>query len=166
MIRREVALIGTASHSPAPATAVLMPTIRPWASVSAPPELPAFSAASVWMTSSITRRLRPDHAGMERPRPLTTPAVTEPESPSGLPTAMTSCPTLRATLSVKSVVAQKLIPKSGPGRGEARVQLPALHCGDPDPLQLDAFGVADDGFEGLHYAHRDRGVGPVPDVEH
>lgn len=115
---------------------------------------------------SITRRLRPDHTGMERPRPLTTPAVTETESPSGLPTAMTSCPTLRATLSVKSVVVHELVSKFGPGRGEARVQLPALHGGDPDPLQLDAFGVADDGFEGLHYAHRDRGVGPVPDVEH
>ena len=93
MIRRDVALMGTARPSPTPATAVLMPTIRPRASANAPPELPGLRAASVWMTSSITRRFRPDQTGMERPSPLTTPAVTEPESPSGLPTAMTSWPT-------------------------------------------------------------------------
>lgn len=102
MIRREVALTGTARPSPAPATAVLMPTILPRASASAPPELPGLRAASVWMTSSIIRRLRPDQTGMERPSPLTTPAVTEPESPSGLPTAMTNCPTLSDSASPRS----------------------------------------------------------------
>ena len=55
MIRREVALIGTASPRPTPATAVLMPITRPCESASAPPELPGFSAASVWMTSSTIR---------------------------------------------------------------------------------------------------------------
>ena len=51
------------------------------------------SAASVWMTSSTTRAVRPSRVGSERPSPLTTPAVTEPASPSGLPTATTSWPT-------------------------------------------------------------------------
>src|SRR5207244_1940905 len=36
-------------------TAVLTPTTRPRASTSGPPELPGFSAASVWITSSISR---------------------------------------------------------------------------------------------------------------
>ena len=51
-----------------------MPTTRPWESASAPPELPGLSAASVWMTSSISRAggaaarrharpRRADHAG-------------------------------------------------------------------------------------------------------
>ena len=40
-----------------PATAVLIPTTRPRPSASAPPELPGFSAASVWITFS-TRRPR------------------------------------------------------------------------------------------------------------
>ena len=39
----------------------------------AAPELPGFSAASVWMMSSISR---PDRARSDRPRALTTPAVT------------------------------------------------------------------------------------------
>src|SRR5438093_1598954 len=41
-----------------------------------PPELPGLSAASVWMTSSINR---PDCDLSERPRALTTPAVTAAE---------------------------------------------------------------------------------------
>ena len=73
-----------------PATAVLMPTIRPAESARAPPELPGFSAASVWMTSSITRPAPPERVGSDRPSALTTPAVTEPARPSGLPTATTS----------------------------------------------------------------------------
>src|SRR5438270_684707 len=93
MIRRVVSLTGTASPSPQPATAVLMPTTRLAESASAPPELPGLSAASVWMTSSTTRAVRPSRVGSDRPTPLTTPAVTEPARPSGLPTATTSCPT-------------------------------------------------------------------------
>jgi hypothetical protein len=46
MMRREMALIGAASPTPTPATAVLMPITRPWESASAPPELPGFNAAS------------------------------------------------------------------------------------------------------------------------
>jgi hypothetical protein len=89
MIRRVVAFTGTAMPRPTPATAVLMPTTRAPESASAPPEFPGLSAASVWMTSSISR----PRAGRDRPSALTTPAVTEPASPSGFPTATTSCPT-------------------------------------------------------------------------
>ena len=64
MIRLVVAFIGTARPSPTPATAVLMPTTRPEASASAPPELPGLSAASVWITSSISRAVVRPRAGM------------------------------------------------------------------------------------------------------
>src|SRR4051812_40054614 len=102
MIRRVVSLIGTASPRPHPATAVLMPTTRQEESASAPPELPGLSAASVWMTSSTTRAVRPSRVGSERPRPLTTPAVTDPARPSGLPTATTSWPTRSAPASPRT----------------------------------------------------------------
>src|SRR5690606_24406972 len=87
---RVVPLTGTASPTPAPATAVLTPTTRAWESASAPPELPGLSAASVWITSSMSRTDEPLRAGSDRPSPETTPAVTDPASPSGLPTATTS----------------------------------------------------------------------------
>ena len=93
MIRRVVALTGTAIPTPIPATAVLIPTTRAWLSASAPPELPGLRAASVWITSSIRRTAAPLRVGSDRPRALTTPAVTEPARPSGLPTATTSWPT-------------------------------------------------------------------------
>ena len=41
----------------------------------------------------------PLRVGSERPRALTTPAVTDPASPSGLPTATTSWPTTRSSAS-------------------------------------------------------------------
>ena len=87
------ASIGTARPSPIPATAVLMPTTRPRESASAPPELPGLSAASVWITFSTRRLARPSRAASDRPSALTTPAVTVPANPSGLPMATTSCPT-------------------------------------------------------------------------
>src|SRR5215469_11129832 len=101
MIRRVVALTGTARPSPTPATAVLMPTTRECASASAPPELPGLSAASVWITSSTRPASRP-RVGSDRPTALTTPAVTEPARPSGLPTATTSWPTTRLSASPSS----------------------------------------------------------------
>ena len=82
-----------------PATAVFTPTMRPFPSASTPPELPGFSAASVWMTSSMTR---PDAVGSERPRFETMPAVTLPARPSGLPSATTSWPTLSCAASPNS----------------------------------------------------------------
>ena len=93
MIARVAASIGTASPRPTPATAVLMPTTRPRESASAPPELPGLSAASVWMTFSTSRLARPSRVASERPSALTTPAVTVPAKPSGLPMATTSWPT-------------------------------------------------------------------------
>jgi hypothetical protein len=85
-----VSLIGTASPKPTPATAVLTPITRPSPSASAPPELPGFSAASVWITFSTSRVAERERVGSERPRAETTPAVTEPLKPSGLPIATTS----------------------------------------------------------------------------
>src|SRR2546423_1041563 len=46
-----------------------MPTTRPKESTRAPPELPGFSAASVWITLSIIRSVLPDRAGTDRPLP-------------------------------------------------------------------------------------------------
>ena len=60
---------------------------------SAPPELPGLSAASVWITLSIVRTVAASRAGSERPSAETTPAVTEPAKPCGLPIATTSWPT-------------------------------------------------------------------------
>ena len=70
-----------------------MPTTRPRESASAPPELPGLSAASVWMTFSTSRLDRPSRVDSDRPSALTTPAVTVPAKPSGLPMATTSWPT-------------------------------------------------------------------------
>ena len=53
--------------------AVFTPITSPRESTSGPPELPGLSAASVWITSSISR---PDCDRSERPSALTTPAVT------------------------------------------------------------------------------------------
>ncbi len=80
-ITNSAVLLDTAKHSACapPIIAVLIPTTSPDAETSGPPELPGLSAASVWITSSINRPLRPRS---ERPRAETTPAVTvelEPE---------------------------------------------------------------------------------------
>ena len=79
-----------------------MPTTREWLSASAPPELPGLRAASVWITSSISRPAPAVRVGRDRPRALTTPAVTEPARPSGLPTATTSWPTTSSSASPSS----------------------------------------------------------------
>ncbi len=89
-MRRVVALIGTASPSPTPATRVTTPITLPRESAGAPPQFPGTEAASVWMTSSMTRPARREDTGTARPSALTTPAVTDPAKPSGLPTATTS----------------------------------------------------------------------------
>src|SRR5215471_5682258 len=72
-------------------TAVLMPTTSPWEDTSGPPELPGLSAASVWITSSMSR---PERARSDRPSAETTPVVTVDSNPSGLPMAITSWPRL------------------------------------------------------------------------
>src|SRR5690348_520248 len=104
MMLRVVSLIGTARPSPYPATAVLIPTTSPDDVASAPPELPGFSAASVWITLSMMRVVPPDRLGSDRPSALTTPAVTLPARPSGCrlrrpavrPAATTRRPAARA----------------------------------------------------------------------
>ena len=84
-------LLATAKQMPwAPAiTAVLMPMTSPREDTSGPPELPGLSAASVWITSSISR---PVLERSDRPSADTTPAVTVDSKPSGLPIATTSWP--------------------------------------------------------------------------
>ena len=84
-------LLATAKQMPcAPAiTAVLMPITSPREDTSGPPELPGLSAASVWITSSISRPVR---ARSDRPSAEITPAVTVDSKPSGLPIATASWP--------------------------------------------------------------------------
>ena len=143
MISRVVELIGTARPTPMPATAVLTPTIRPALSASTPPLLPGLSAASVWITSSTTR---PDWVGSERPRPETTPAVTLPASPSGLPSATTSWPTRSVAASphgtgggVAPSARSTARSESGSRPTTVAVELGAVAEGD-----LDAVGAGDD----------------------
>ncbi len=69
--------------------AVLTPITSPRAFSSGPPELPGFSAASVWITSGISR---PVPERMLRPSALTMPAVTVCSKPSGLPIAIAISP--------------------------------------------------------------------------
>ena len=140
MIRRVVALIGTARPSPMPAIAVLMPTTRPRPLASAPPELPGLRAASVWITFSMIRAgRRPAGAGRARPRAETTPAVTEPSKPCGLPIATTSWPTRSSSASPSSAGASppssaRTIARSESGsrpRTEKRSSRPSVNAARP-----------------------------------
>ena len=70
-------------------TAVFTPTTSPCDDTSGPPELPGLSAASVWITSSISRPVRERKL---RPSAETTPVVTVDSKPSGLPMAITNWP--------------------------------------------------------------------------
>src|SRR5438105_9190341 len=85
-------LLGIAKPMPAPPEAprVGIPTTWPARFVSAPPLLPGLMGALVW-----TRPLRVTDrdSGMSRLSALTSPWVTEPESPYGLPMASTISPT-------------------------------------------------------------------------
>ena len=64
-----------------------MPTTCPLALISGPPELPGFTATSVWMKGTMPS------SGSERPLALTTPAVTLFSKPNGEPMASTHSPT-------------------------------------------------------------------------
>src|SRR3954447_17668947 len=108
-IRRVVSLIGTARPSPTPATAVLIPTTQPSPLASAPPELPGFSAASVCTTFSTSRSAPRGPTGSERPSALTTPAVTLPPKPRGLPIATTSWPTRSSPASPSCAATRSLV---------------------------------------------------------
>ena len=82
---------------------MLMPTSSPRVLTSAPPLLPGFTAASVWMNDSILLRSEPPDM-MPRPLALTMPAVTVEFRLNGLPTAKTHSPTLSCSESPKGSV--------------------------------------------------------------
>ncbi len=69
-----------------------MPTTWPRVLNSGPPELPGFTATSVWMKGTSSS------SGSERPLALTTPAVTEFSKPNGEPIASTHSPTRKVLL--------------------------------------------------------------------
>ncbi len=73
--------------------AKLTPITFPSELISGPPELPGFTAASVWITSSYTLVVEPNHPEevvTDLFTPLITPVVTLPAySPKGLPIAIT-----------------------------------------------------------------------------
>src|SRR5439155_1523431 len=71
-----------------------MPMTFPSMFSSGPPELPGLIEASVWMKSVNVRPSSFD--GTERPSAETTPVVTEPLRPNGLPTATTVSPIIRS----------------------------------------------------------------------
>ena len=82
---------GTANPMPCAhgSIAVVIPTTAPCASTSGPPELPGFTAASVWTSPSSTS---PRAAGRFRCSAETTPVVTDRSKPSGFPIASTTRP--------------------------------------------------------------------------
>ena len=85
-----------------PATAVLIPTTRPWASAERAARV-ARVQRSVGLDDVVDDAHRRARARRERrPRAETTPAVTEPPNPCGFPIATTSCPTRRRLASPSS----------------------------------------------------------------
>ena len=65
-------------------------------------------AASVWITFSTIRIVDPERVGNERPSAETTPAVTDPAKPFGLPIATTSWPTWSRSASPSSAATTPL----------------------------------------------------------
>jgi hypothetical protein len=141
-MRLVVALIGTASPKPIPATAVLTPTTFPLPSERAPPEFPGLRAASVWITFSMIRTVLRFRVGRPRPRALITPAVTDPVKPRGLPTATTSCPTLSVSASPSSACGRSPAPTRTTARSE-RGSAPITCHSSSRPSTSDAEPPAD-----------------------
>ena len=79
-----------------------MPTTSPRVLNSGPPELPGFTATSVWMKGTALS------SGRERPLALTTPAVTVFSNPNGDPMASTHSPTLRSLVLPRMTVGRFL----------------------------------------------------------
>jgi hypothetical protein len=79
-----------------------MPTTRPAASNSGPPELPGLTAASVWMNGTTAS------PGSERPLALTMPCVAVCSKPNGAPIASTQSPTCTALASPRFTVGRFL----------------------------------------------------------
>ena len=121
-------------------------------SASAPPELPGLSAASVWITFSTSRLAWPSRAASERPRALTTPAVTEPAKPSGLPIATTSWPTRSRAASPNGAAARSAARRPDDGQVGQRIaaddleaELVAVDERGGSPLRAgDDVGVRDE----------------------
>ena len=125
--------------------AVLTPITRPLESTSGPPEFPGLSAASVWITSCISR---PEPARKVRPRAEITPVVTLFEYPSGLPMAMATCPTRSAAESPNST--------KGSAAGGADAQHGEVRVGiAADQIGFDA---------GLFVQAHDQPLGAVHDM--
>ena len=74
----------------------VMPMTVPDASNSGPPLLPGLIAASIWIAFVTTVSVPPSEAVTGRSRAEMMPVVTVLSRPSGLPTAITSCPTARS----------------------------------------------------------------------
>ena len=151
------------------------PITSPREETSGPPELPGLSAASVWITSSISR---PVCDRSERPSAETTPAVTVDSKPSGLPIATTSwprrsfleSPKRRGRQGHRRIDAQQREVGVGIVADHARRELAAF-----GGHQLDARGAADHVAVGQHQpvgrdddagaGARAHGVAAVPDVD-
>ena len=147
-------LLATAKQMPcAPAiTAVLMPITSPREDTSGPPELPGLSAASVWITSSISRPVR---ARSERPSAEMTPAVTVDSKPSGLPIATASWPR-RSVLESPSVADDEVARRAGAQQRQVGVGVladhPRLHAAAFGVGQAHFLGAIDDVAVGQHQA--------------
>ncbi len=95
---RRTASTGTAKPTPLPlpfalSICELMPSTRPSASSSGPPELPWLTAASVWIAPVVAK---PVSDWIARPVAEMIPTDSERSSPNGLPIATTGAPTRRS----------------------------------------------------------------------
>ena len=89
------------------------------------------------MTFSTMRPAEPARVGSERPSALTTPAVTEPAKPSGLPIATTSWPTRSRSASPSSAGARSEAVMRMTARSESG-SLPTTWKGNSRPSAKDA----------------------------
>ena len=136
-----------------------MPISSPLALTRAPPELPGLIAAEVWMAlvTTVSLEVWPSGEGLAslvltgRLSAETMPVVTVPERPSGLPTAMTGSPTLRAALSPRLIGVRSLgaevslmTARSVEGSVPTMVALEGAAVGEGDGDRAVAGGVADD----------------------
>ena len=95
---------GTAKPTPEPSPELvriceLIPSTRPPASSSGPPELPELIAASVWIAPDVRK---PVSDWMSRSSAEITPTDSERSSPNGEPIAATGAPTTRSSTSASS----------------------------------------------------------------
>ena len=113
----------------------------------------------------MTRTWSPERAGSERPSALTTPAVTLPASPSGLPMATTSWPTRsadaspsRGRLEIAVLGDQHREVGERIAAANAKAKLPAV--GEVEPAAVTAGDDVRRGDQVAVGAQRDRGATP------